>query len=108
MLRRENDISHAEQGIGTCCEDFDFLFQIFNLELDQCPLTFPYPISLLGFYFRQVIDEVEVFVESVSIFRYGQHPLLFFALFDGRAAALAFAVDDFFVCKTDQDLLDTS
>ena len=74
------------------------------LEGDLRTLAFPDPIPLLDFYFFEIVDVVEIAIEAVGVFGDGEHPLLFLALFDGRAAAFAFAVDDFLVGKTDEIL----
>jgi len=51
-----------------------------------------------------IIGRIEPFQQFIRIFGDGEHPLLLFALFDWRAAALAFAVDDLLVGETDEVL----
>jgi hypothetical protein len=100
VLRRENHVGRPEERVGAGREDFDSgIRMIRKSEYDVCALRATDPIALHLLDRFGPFDLVEVFDQAFRIARDAQHPLTHGHPHDRVRAALALAVDDFFVCE---------
>ena len=96
MLGRDDGVGHAEERIDARGVNGDIVAGV-GLEGDLRTGGAADPVALLGLHALNVVDLVEVVDEAVGILRDAQHPLTLFLADNGRAAALAHALDDLFV-----------
>src|SRR3989338_1667041 len=99
MFRRNNKICRPKQGIWTGSKYLNWKLEIGNWKLYFCSFTLPYPISLLYFYFRKIINSVKSREKPFGILCDCEKPLFFFAFFCFSTAPLAFASDNLLICK---------
>ncbi len=96
VLRRDDDIAHAEERVGTRRIDGDRVGRV-GLERDLAARGAADPVALLDLDALDIVEIVQIVDQTVGIVRDAQHPLALFLADDGRAAALAHALDDLFV-----------
>ena len=100
VLRGENHESHSKQCIRTCCEYFQRLVEILDLEYRVRAGALAYPVLLHGLdFFRPSRKIIEIFKQFVSVIRDLQAPLRE-SLFAYRAlASFAFSIYYLFISE---------
>ena len=98
VLRGNDHVAHAEERVGTGRENRYVVADI-GLEGDLGAGGAAYPVLLLDLDALNVVQIVQIVYEPVGVLRYAEHPLALLLAHDGRAAALAHALDDLFVCQ---------
>ena len=100
MLRRNDGIRHAEERIDTGRVDRDVILGV-GLEGDLGAGRPADPVFLLGLDALNVVQprQIQIVNQAVCILCDAQHPLALFLADHRRAAALAHALDDLFVCQ---------
>ncbi|MPM94690.1 hypothetical protein SDC9_141838 [bioreactor metagenome] len=97
MFRRDNHISSTEKRVRTCCVDGQYIVCCGSkVHFGACGAADP--VFLLGFDTVDEIDIVQIFDQSVGIFRNLKHPLTFCFTYHFALAALANTVYNFFIC----------
>ena len=100
VLRRDDHIGHAEEGIGTGGVDGHVVRRI-GLEGDFAAGGAADPVLLLDLDALDIVQVIQIVDQAVGIGRDAQHPLALLLADDLSAAALAHAVDDLFVRQAD-------
>ena len=101
MLRRDDHIGGAEDGIRPRGIDAELIIGVLNGEIHFRTGRAADPVLLRDFDAFDVVHAVQSVDQLVGIGRDLQHPLGLHPADDFAAAALASAADDFFVRKTD-------
>ena len=98
VLGRNDRVGHAEEGINARGVNGDVIAGV-GLEGDLRAGRAADPVALLGLDALNVVDLVKIVDQAVGILRDAQHPLALFLADNGRAAALAHALNDLFIGK---------
>ena len=106
MFRRDHHICRAKQRVGPRGEHAQFfrradrgIIAHMHREINLRALTAPNPFRLLGARALGPIDQLQIIQQPLRIFGDAKHPLLEWLSHHGESAALALAIDHFFVGK---------
>ena len=99
MLRAENHEGCTIEGVRAGRINLDLLIPAFNREINLRTVALADPVGLHLFDLFRPVKTIQAFQKTVCIFRDLQHPLAQILLGHSSSAALAAAVDNFFICK---------
>ena len=105
MLWSDNHVSCAKKCVAACCVDAELVFCRFsvfvgNLKAHLAAFASANPVFLHQLYAFRPVKRVKVFKKLVRIVCDSQNPLADCFVCYSCAAAVAFSVFNFFVCKT--------
>src|SRR3989338_9602853 len=110
MLRRKDDVCHAEKRICSSRENFKNLTLALSLirrgsgevylKINFTSLALADPISLLSFDSVRIINKIKIFIKTLCVFCNRKHPLFFFSFLCFAFTALTCPVYYLFICKT--------
>ena len=96
VLRGDDHVGHAEEGVGTGGVNGDFVAGV-GVEGQLCAGGAADPVLLLDLDALDVIQIVQIVDQALSVLGDAQHPLALFLADDLTAAVLAHALHHFFV-----------